>query len=152
MPSRPSLPRNFILILTVVGAVYGRADSTDAPCAKPPAVAFAKGGSAAKYHGGFERGEMDCWTVTAKAGQTLTVKVEAIEKNASFDIYLPQYQIVKSEDGLDVKGGRLTPGGDGDRHIAKWSGVLPVDGRYLINVLSERGNVTYDLRVAVTGK
>ena len=144
-------PLIFILLLMLDGATCARGDdSTDAPCAKPTAVAFAKGGSSATYHGGFERNEMDCWTVIAKEGQTLTVTVDAIEKNASFDIYLPQYQIVKSEDGLDVKGKRLTPGGDGDRHITRWSGVLPASGRYLINVLSERGNVTYDLKVSVT--
>ncbi len=153
MRLRLSCPLIFILLIMLDGAVDARADdTTDAPCAKPTAVAFSKGGSSATYHGGFERNEMDCWTVIAKSGQTLTVKIEAIEKNATFDIYLPQYQIVKTEDGLDVKGKRLTPGGDGDRHLTKWSGVLPTSGRYLINVLSDRGNVTYDLSVAVSGK
>jgi hypothetical protein len=144
------------VLLSVIGlfaaAVPAFADDyTDAPCTKPTAVAFAKGASSAEYHGGFERNAMDCWTVVAKQGQTLTVKVDAVEKNASFDIYLPQYQIKKGADGLDIAGKRLTPGGDGDRENTHWSGVLPVSGRYLINIVSGRGNVTYTLSVAVTG-
>jgi len=142
----------FFSIMAFMAGIPARAladDYTDAPCSKPAAVAFAKGTSSAKYKGGFERGAMDCWTVIAKQGQVLTVKVEAIEKNASFDIYLPQYQIKNGSEGLDVAGARLTPGGNGDRHITHWSGTLPVSGRYLINIVSDRGNVTYDLSVAV---
>jgi hypothetical protein len=143
----------FFCIALVLAAIPGCAwaeDYTNAPCSKPTAVAFARGTSSAKYKGGFERNGMDCWTVVAKQGQTLTVKVAAIEKNASFDIYLPQYQLRSGSDGLDVVGTRLTPGGNGDRHITHWSGALPASGRYLINIVSERGNVTYDLSVAVT--
>jgi hypothetical protein len=139
-------------VAAVLGAsCLARADDfTDAPCSKPRAVSFAKGTTSATYHGGFERNEMDCWTVLAKQGQTVSVKVEAVEKNASFDIYLPHYQIQKGEDGLDIVGKRLTPGGDGDREITHWSGVLPASGRYLINIVSGRGNVTYKLSVSVT--
>ena len=138
-----------VTALLSLSMIARAADYTDAPCSKPAAVAFAKGATSAKYRGGFERNEMDCWTVIARAGQTLSVKVAAIEKNASFDIYLPDYQIKKGEDGLDIVGKRLTPGGEGDRQISDWSGVLPVSGRYLINIVSGRGNVTYDLTVKV---
>jgi hypothetical protein len=138
-----------VLFLATAFPVWAQ-NTTDAPCEKPAAVAFAKDKSSATYHGGFERNGMDCWTVVARQGQTLTVKVDALEKNASFDIYLPQYQILKTEDGLDVKGKRLTPGGEGDRHITTWTGTLPASGRYLVNVVSERGNVTYDISVSVT--
>jgi hypothetical protein len=140
-------PQLFLLLAAGMPAMAD--DYTDAPCTKPTAVAFAHGATSAKYKGGFERNEMDCWTVIAKQGQTLGVKIEAIDKNASFDIYLPQYRILKSDAGLDIKGKRLTPGGTGDRHITSWAGTLPASGRYLINVVSEGGNVTYDLSVSV---
>jgi hypothetical protein len=146
-----SLRLIFFLLIALAGiAVRARADDyTDASCSKPAAVTFAKGTSSAKYKGGFDRGEMDCWTVIAKQGQILTVNVDAIDKNASLDVYLPKYRIKHGSEGLDVTGTRLTPGGIGDRHITHWSGTLPASGRYLINIISERGNVTYDLSVAV---
>jgi hypothetical protein len=139
-----------ILALSSI-CLSGRAeDYPDAACNKPAAVAFAKGANSAKYKGGFERNAMDCWTVIAKQGQTLTVKLDALEKNGSFDVYMPQYEIKKGEDGLDIAGKRVTPGGDGDREITHWSGVLPLSGRYLINIVSGRGNVTYTLWVSLT--
>jgi hypothetical protein len=134
----------------VAARILAQSDGyTDAPCSKPASVAFAKGANSATYNGGFERDAMDCWTVVAKQGQTLTVKIAAADENASFDIYQPKYEIKKGAEGLDVQGQPLTPGGQGDRHIDHWSGPLPSSGRYLINILSEGGNVTYELTVSV---
>lgn len=82
------------------------------------------------------RGEQARHTVSAKAGQTLSVDVTSDEDNAVFQIYLP--------------GEKSTLPGAGETDDAtKFSGPVPTDGEYIIVVGPTRGNAKYKLRYSV---
>ena len=82
------------------------------------------------------RGERARHTVSAKAGQTLEVKVTSEEDNAVFQIYLPGEK------------GTLPGAGEMD-DAKKFSGKVPADGEYVIAVGPTRGNTTYKLSYSV---
>lgn len=99
-------------------------------------VKFAKGKSSATLSGGVVRGDRDNYIVGAKAGQTMTVKISSLEKNAVF-------QIQNSRDGKYLKNA-----GETDDQT-NWSGKLPDDGDYKIIVGGTRGNASYKLSIAI---
>ena len=99
-------------------------------------VRFARGTSSTTLTGAVIRGERDRYYVGAKKGQTMSVKITSLEKNAVFQIYLSAEQ-------------EALPGaGDGD-DATKWSGELPADSEYTIVVGGTRGNATYTLTISI---
>ena len=99
-------------------------------------VHFAKGTSSTTIRGAVIRGDRDRYYVSAKKGQTMSVRITSRENNAVFQIYLRGEQ-------------ESLPGaGDGD-DATKWSGQLPADSEYTIVVGGTRGNATYTLTIAV---
>jgi hypothetical protein len=99
-------------------------------------VRFAKGTSSTTIKGAVIRGDRDRYTVGAKAGQTMSVKITSVEKNAVFQICFAGEQ-------------ECLPGaGEGDDAM-KWSGQLPVDNEYVIVVGGTRGNATYTLTISI---
>ncbi len=99
-------------------------------------VRFARGTSSTTLTGAVIRGERDRYYLGAKKGQTMSVKITSLEKNAVFQIYLSGEQ-------------EALPGaGDGD-DATKWSGELPADSEYTIVVGGTRGNATYTLTISI---
>jgi hypothetical protein len=99
-------------------------------------VRFAKGTSSTTIRGAVIRGDNDRYYISAKAGQTMTVKITSTEKNAVFQIYYHGEQ-------------ESLPGaGDGD-DATKWSGKLDIDNEYVIVVGGTRGNATYALTISI---
>jgi hypothetical protein len=99
-------------------------------------VRFAKGTSSITIREAVVRGDRDRYYISAKAGQTMTVKITSTEKNAVFQIYFHG-----EEESL--------PGaGDGDDAM-NWSGKLPIDNEYVIVVGGTRGNATYALTISI---
>lgn len=99
-------------------------------------VRFAKGTSSTTIRGAVIRGDRDRYAVAAKAGQTMSVKITSVEKNAVFQICFAGEQ-------------ECLPGaGEGD-DATKWSGQLPVDSEYVIVVGGTRGNATYTLTISI---
>lgn len=99
-------------------------------------VRFAKGKSSATIREAVVRGDRDRYYIGAKAGQTMSVKITSLEKNAVFQIYFAGEQ-------------ESLPGaGDGDDAM-KWSGQLPADNEYVIVVGGTRGNATYTLTISI---
>ncbi|HEV7902770.1 MAG TPA: hypothetical protein VGO96_02925 [Pyrinomonadaceae bacterium] len=96
-------------------------------------VRFARGRTTATFKNSVVRGTRDRYTLGARAGQKLSVHITSVENNAIFDIYTPQ-------------GGTLV--GEGE-DSTDWSGTLPQDGDYVIEVGGTRGNATYTLKVTV---
>jgi hypothetical protein len=113
----------------------------------PSVIRFPAGRSSTTIEGAVIRGERELYSVRARAGQTMTVSVAAIERNAVFDIYAPGARIGRDEDGiLDVRGTELTPP---NTDVRSWKGRLPADGSYLIVVGGTRGNAIYKLKVRI---
>jgi hypothetical protein len=99
-------------------------------------VRFARGTSSTTIKGAVVRGDLDRYYIGAKAGQTMTVKITSLEKNAVFQIYYHG-----EEESL--------PGaGDGD-DATHWTGELPIDNEYVIVVGGTRGNASYTLTISV---
>ena len=99
-------------------------------------VRFARGTSSTTIKGGVVRSDRDRYYIGARKGQTMTVKITSLEKNAVFQIYYHG-----EEESL--------PGaGDGD-DATRWSGELPIDNEYVIVVGGTRGNASYTLTISI---
>jgi hypothetical protein len=135
----------WLLALSSVAIVMSTA-AADAECGPPVAIRFAAGASAADLTDGIARGEIDCYTLTAGAGQRMTLLVGSVERNAVISVYPPGWKLSRDADQTwEIAGTALTGIGDTDR----WSGPLPPRGQYLIVVGSSRGGAEYNLRVEI---
>ena len=99
-------------------------------------VRFVKGTSSITLRNAVVRGDRDRYYISAKAGQTMSVKITSTEKNAVFQIYFH---------GEEES---LPRAGDGD-DATNWSGRLPIDNEYVIVVGGTRGNATYALTISI---
>jgi hypothetical protein len=96
-------------------------------------VRFPRGRTTAVLKNSVVRGTVDRYLLGARKGQQIIVHITSVENNAVFDIYTPQ-------------GGTLA--GEGE-DSTDWSGTLPQDGDYIIEVGGTRGNATYTLEVTI---
>jgi len=99
-------------------------------------VRFAKGASSITIRAAVVRGDRDRYYISARAGQTMTVKITSTEKNAVFQIYYHG-----EEESL--------PGASDGDDAMNWSGKLPIDNEYVIVVGGTRGNATYALTISI---
>lgn len=76
------------------------------------------------------RGERQTYLLGAKKGQTMTLSISSLEKNAAFDVIGPGGKLIRSD-------------------AAAWAGALPADGDYEIVVGGTRGNASYELTTQV---
>lgn len=98
-------------------------------------VKFAKGRNSITLSNAVIRGERDTYILGAKAGQRISVRVTALEKNAAFQIEGPD-------------GGYLEGAGEMD-DATSFSGTLPATGDYRIVVGGTRGNASYKLTISI---
>ena len=99
-------------------------------------VRFARGSTSTTIDGAVARGDRDRYTVGAKAGQRMTVRLRSLENNAVFQIYRP--------------GGRRPLAGAGEGEDAtSWEGELPSTGNYVIVVGGTRGGAEYSLSISI---
>ena len=99
-------------------------------------VRFARGASSATFKGAVTRGDRDRYYLLARKGQTMTVRITSLEKNAVFQIYFSGEM-----EGL--------PGADAGDDATNWSGQLTDDNEYVIVVGGTRGNATYTLKISI---
>ena len=111
------------------------------------AIRFPAGRSSTTVEGAVIRGERDIYSLRARAGQTMSVSVTAVERNAVFNVYAPRARIVRDKNHI-LEGTELTPP---NADVRSWKGRLPADGSYLIVIGGTRGNVTYRLTARILG-
>lgn len=99
-------------------------------------VRFARGTSSTTIRGAVVRGDRDRYYLGAKQGQTMTVKITSVEKNAVFQIYFAGEQ-------------EALEGAGEEDDATNWSGELPADNEYVIVVGGTRGNATYTLTISI---
>ncbi|HVQ39971.1 MAG TPA: hypothetical protein VMS31_20690 [Pyrinomonadaceae bacterium] len=98
-------------------------------------VRFPRGRTTAVLKGAVIRGTQDQYLLGARRGQTMTLHISSLEKNAVFAILGPDATALKgAEEGSDA---------------TDWSGELPLTGDYSIWVGPTRGNATYTLEVTI---
>lgn len=93
-------------------------------------IKFARGTHAWSGKGAIVRGSVAKYWVKAARGQAIHVWVTSAEKNAVFQVI--------------GDGGALSPTEQKD-----WRGKLPINGDYLIEMSSQRGNATFTLNVDI---
>ena len=98
-------------------------------------IRFAKGKHSATTAGSIVRGDSDTYTVAAKKGQKITVKITSPEDNAVFQV-------------KDAGGKFLQGAGEGD-DATDWTGNVARAGNYKIIVGGTRGNASYKLSVSI---
>lgn len=98
-------------------------------------VRFAKGRSSVTLSNAVVRGERDTYIVGAKAGQRMTVRVTALEKNAAFQIEGP--------------GGEYLDGAGEMDDATNITATLHETGDYRIIVGGTRGNASYKLTISI---
>lgn len=105
------------LVLAFGGAVQAKDTVTQVP------VHFAKGASSAELKGQFSGYDSVRYTLGAKAGQSMTVRIKG-SRNANFNVFAP---------GASTALGGGSVGTD-------WSAVLPDSGEYRVEVYQMRAS------------
>lgn len=119
------------------------------PVPTPKKIFFATGSTRGIAGGHVLRGARDLYSLTASAGQHMTITLTAPDDNAVFQIYEPGTTIGRDADGLlEFHGTSLHVAGDGN-DATRWSGRLPRTGTYLVAVGSTRGNARYSMDVRI---
>lgn len=111
-------------------------------------IEFARGGSSAQVRGAVVRGERALYSIEAREGQHMSVRIVSTEKNAVFQLYAPGAKQEIRDSVLHISGDTLPGAGEGD-DAAQWTGRLPGSGVYVLVVGSTRGNATYRLTVSI---
>lgn len=124
----------YLIVMLVALSFLGFSNITQAD-GVTKRIKFARGKSSATISESVIRGDQDTYIVGARKGQTMTVKITALEDNAVFQIMSP------NEDYLE------NAGEEDDQ--TNWSGTLPDNGDYRIVVGGTRGNATYKLTVTI---
>jgi hypothetical protein len=96
-------------------------------------VRFARGRTSTVIKDAVVRGTIDRYILGARRGQTLIVHITSLEDNAVFGIHR-----MGSQQPLD-----------GAQETTDWTGELPRNGDYVIEVSGTRGNATYTLEVTI---
>lgn len=108
---------SLVLGFGAAGAVQAQDSVTQVP------VHFAKGGSSAVLQGRFSGYDSVRYTLGAKAGQSMTVRIKG-SRNANFNVFAP---------GASTALGGGSVGTD-------WSAVLPDSGEYRVEVYQMRAS------------
>lgn len=141
------MTRAFALILALL-LPLGAAMAAE-PVPTPKKIFFATGSTRGMAGGHVQRGARDLYSLTASAGQSMTVTLTTPDDNAVFQIYEPGTTLGRDADGiLEFHGAALHVAGDGN-DSTRWSGRLPRTGTYLIAVGSTRGNARYSMDIRI---
>jgi hypothetical protein len=111
-------------------------------------IQFARGASSAQVRGAVVRGESALYSVEAREGQHMSLRIVSTEKNAVVQVYAPGAKQEIRDSVLHMSGDTLPGAGEGD-DAARWTGTLPGSGVYVLVVGSTRGNATYRLTVSI---
>ena len=133
-------PRSLRFVPAVaLSAILGLCLATGAFAEDKAPISFAPGANSATLKGDVQGMDRDIYPITAKAGQTMRVKVSNRLKLVLFQIQLPGKEVAY-----------LPKAGEED-DATQWEGILPAGGTYKIIVGAMRGNDTrYTLDVRIT--
>ena len=110
-------------------------------------ISFKRGSTSATVKGAVVRGTRDHYTIGARRGQRMTLRLTSLEQTAEFQLYPSQVNIAESTNGEPPDQTLVQMNSRGEE--THWSGNLPATGDYRIVVGPTRGNATYNLEVAI---
>lgn len=140
--------RSATFVLAFAPAVACGATGPQASAQAVEPIRFARGASDAEVRGAVIRGERALYSLQARGGQRISLRIAAPERNAVFQVYAPGAVPEAKDAILEVAGEALPGAGEGD-DTTRWAGVLPRTGAYLVVVGSTRGNANYRLTVSI---
>ena len=117
------------------------------PVPTPRKIFFATGSTRGTIGGHVLRGARDLYSLTAGAGQLMTLTLAAPDDNAVFQVYEPDTSVVRDADGVLQFKGMPLQGATED--TTRWTGRLPRAGTYLVVVGSTRGNARYSMDIKI---
>jgi len=82
-------------------------------------------------------GVTDRWFLTARAGQTFAVTIDSADNNHVFSVFAPDRTLL-----VNISADQASP-------TTFWTGVLPADGDYQIEVTTQGGPLYYQLKAWV---
>lgn len=141
------MPRALALILALL-LPLGTPMAAE-PLPTPKKFFFATGSTRGTAAGHVLRGGRDLYSLSASAGQYMTITLTAPDDNAVFQIYEPGTTLGRdADDALEFHGASLPGAGEGN-DATRWTGRLPRGGTYLIAVGSTRGNARYSMEIRI---
>ena len=127
------------LALLALTGLFAFSSVASARAEDKPQIKFAQGKDSATLKGDIQGMDRDIYPITAKAGQTMSVKVSNRLKLVLFHIQKPGKEVA------------YLPKAGEDDDATEWKGVLPESGTYKIIVGAMRGEDTrYTLDVRIT--
>ena len=118
----------------------GTSENSDTEAIEQPqsnTIHFKPGNSATLIEGTVASGKQITYTLSANAGQKMTLNITSFKNNANFRIYPGNVE------------NKPLPGAQSGAAIKHWTGRLPDTGKYIIAVGSKQDQATYQLYVAV---
>jgi hypothetical protein len=99
-------------------------------------IRFARGRNSTVVRGRITRADRDQYLIRARAGQVMTVRLDAADARMGFDVYVTT--------GLEA-----LPVTEADALQREWSGRLPAGDEYYINVLTPGAGGAYSFEVKI---
>lgn len=128
--------------LVLAGLASGAAAHAAAPESRPAQVVvdeqrieFAPGTDNATREGNVAEDNTDRWTLRARAGQTMQLTVDSVDDNTIFTVFAPDRTVLGQIWTTDVEDGTF------------WTGTLPMDGDYSVEITSLDGPAFYRMKV-----
>ncbi|HEY1797546.1 MAG TPA: hypothetical protein VGG57_15655 [Stellaceae bacterium] len=131
--------RAWILAAALV-LVAGAASAAD--CSRPTPVVFEPGSSSVTI-ANQESSSADCYQLTARGSQHLTITVDNAADDAVLALYAPGWAVKCDRDGAcDLTGDLLS-----EDDTKTWSDIVEAAGAYLIVVDNSKSGADYELTV-----
>ncbi|WP_116999815.1 hypothetical protein [Desertimonas flava] len=114
--------------------------AADGPAADPPGletqrIEFAPGTDNATRDGTLSPGRTDRWILRARAGQTFAITIDSADNNTIFSVFDPSWRLLANVTAIQAEANTF------------WTGVLPADGDYAVEVASSGGAAYYQMKV-----
>ncbi|MDB5100398.1 MAG: hypothetical protein JWM80_4819 [Cyanobacteria bacterium RYN_339] len=135
--SRPFATCLVVLGLLAAAPAWARGEATP--------LKFAPGASSASVQGGAPQGLHAHYTLGARKGQKMKLRVSSTGNNAGIAIFLPGWTFDK--DGYPS--GKMLAGAGEKEDVSTWNGTLPASGTYLVDIGGRHGGTDYKLTVEI---
>lgn len=127
------------LLATAVGLGSTSVTHADGAAAPPgieiERIEFDPGTNNATRDGTLQPGQTHRWVLNARAGQTFAITLDSADNNTVFAVFDPSWRLLANVAATQVEANTF------------WTGVLPADGDYAVEVVSSGGEAYYQMKV-----
>jgi hypothetical protein len=125
--------------LLAIGAILGAGSLA---AAQPPTtsadtqrIEFEPGTDNATRDGTLSPGQTERWLLDARAGQTMAITIDSADNNTVFAVRDPAWNLLALVTATEAESNTF------------WTGILPADGDYTVEVVSSDGQAYYQMKV-----